>query len=181
MTQATQIAADFSGAIQKTATLLKLNKAHKYVATSWAADTVRILKMRARAMQKSISPWKKKTSQLARNIGMLVGASEEKWTVAVGTGLGGTQSVRHAKIQDEGGTTHPKVTKRMRRWAWFMFRETGNEMYKGIALTKKAKLDVKVPATHWFSGVLEYRERDLSEMMNPDYVMKVAQGMAGVK
>lgn len=175
------VKADFSGAIRKTATLLKLNKAHKFVATEWAADTVRILKMRARAMQKSISPWKKKTGQLARNIGMLVGAQEDRWTVAVGTGIGGTQSVRYAKIQDEGGTTHPKVTKRMRRWAWFMYHETGNDMYKGIALTSKKKLDVKIPASHWFSGVLEYRERDLSEMMDPDHVMRVAKGMAGVK
>ncbi|MEN6560866.1 MAG: hypothetical protein ABFD52_08845 [Acidobacteriota bacterium] len=177
----TQITADFSGAIRQTATLLKLNRAHKFVATEWASDTVRILKMRARAMQKSISPWKKKTGQLARNIDKLVGAEEDRWTVVVGTGIGGTQSVRYAKIQDEGGTTHPRVTKRMRRWAWFMFKETGNEMYRGIALTSKKKLDVKIPETKWFSGVLEYRERDLSEMMDPDHVLKVAQGMAGVK
>lgn len=175
----TQITADFSGAIRQTATLLKLNKAHKYVATEWAADTVRILKMQARAMQKSGKG--RKTGQLARNVGMIVGAQEELWTVVVGTGIGGTQSVRYAKIQDEGGTTHPRVTKRMRRWAWFMYYETGNDMYRGIALTGKKKLDVKIPASHWFSGVLEYRERDLSEMMNPDHVLKVAQGMAGVK
>jgi hypothetical protein len=177
----TQITADFSGAIRQTATLLKLNRAHKYVATEWAADTVRILKMRARAMQKSISPWKKKTGQLARNIGMLVGAEDDRWTVVVGTGVGGTESVRYAKIQDEGGTTHPKVTKRMRRWAWFMYSETGDDMYKWIALTKKKKLDVKIPETKWFSGVLEYRERDLSELMSAEHVLRVAEGMVAAE
>ena len=114
MTEATQIRADFTGAIRKTAALLKLAKAHKFVATEWAVDTVRILKMKARAMQKSGKG--KKTSQMFRNIGFLVGAGDDRWTIAIGTGIGGTQSVPYAKIQDEGGTTHPKVTKRMRRW-----------------------------------------------------------------
>ena len=205
MTEATQITADFSGAIRQRATTLKLTRAHKFVVTEWAADTVRILKMQARAMQRS-GPGRK-MGQLARNIGVLVGAEEERWTVVVGTGVGGTQSVPYAKIQDEGGTTHPRVTARMRRWAWFMYykeqgiqrralkkdfpnmpaamrKETArmaSSKYLGIALTKKEKLDVKIPATHWFSGVLEYRERDLQEMMSPEHVLKVAEGMAAAE
>jgi len=179
MTEATRITADFTGAIRKTAALLKLTRAHKFVATEWAVDTVRILKMKARAMQKSGKG--KKTSQMFRNIGFLVGAGDDRWTIAIGTGIGGTQSVPYAKIQDEGGTTHPRVTKRMRGWAWFMYRKTDDDMYKGIALTKKSKLDVVIKPTAWFSGVLAYRERDLAEMMSPEHIMKVAQGMAGVK
>lgn len=175
-----EIRADFSGAIRKTAMMKQLPRAQKYVATEWAADTIRILKARTREMRKSVGRFKKKTGQLGRSLGFMVGASEDKWTLAVGTGLPGHVTSAYALIQDRGGTTHPKVTKRMRRWAWFMYGETGEDMYKGIALTKKSTLTVNLKPTAWFSDVLAYRERDLTEMMRPEHVIKVAQGMSGV-
>ena len=53
-----------------------------------------------------------------------------------------SSSTPYAEIHNEGGqvTTHVPVTPKMRRWAWAMFRQTGNEKYKGMALTKKAEL-----------------------------------------
>jgi len=196
---------DASGAIKKTATLLKLPRAHKFVATEWASDTVRILERSARAkLRSSANTPGKKSSQLWRNIGFLVGVGEDKWTIAIGTGVNNTVSVTYARIQDRGGTTHPRVTDRMRKWAWFMYRKEqgvqareirkelpglsrakvretarmGASMYLGIALTKKDRLTVHVPASNWFTGVIEDRKRDLSEMMSPEHVMRVDEGMA---
>jgi len=51
----------------------------------------------------------------------------------------------YAAIHEYGGTTHPRVTAKMRAWAWAMFKETEDSMYKGIALTKKSKLDITIP------------------------------------
>lgn len=51
----------------------------------------------------------------------------------------------YARIHEYGGTTRPTVTKKMRSWAWRQFFETGDEMYKWIALTKKPKLTIKIP------------------------------------
>ncbi len=54
--------------------------------------------------------------------------------------------VKYARIHQFGGVTHPRVTKKMRGWAWHKWYETGDEFYKGLALTKKTRLDVKIPA-----------------------------------
>lgn len=196
---------DARGALQKTAELKALPKAAKFALTEWAADTVRILKMSARTLQRSGKG--KKTGQLGRNVGMLTGVKDGKWTVAVGTGIGGTVSVPYARIQDLGGVTHPRVSDKMRKWAWFMYRkeagvqaralrkelpglsrgkakEAGRmaaSMYLGIALTKKDRLTVHVPATNWFTGVVEGRKRDLAEAMRPEHIMKIAAGMAREK
>ncbi len=66
--------------------------------------------------------------------------------------------VKYAAIHNEGGTviTHPRITPKMRRFAWAKFyeagggkkgqkgRETGDAaMWKAMALTKKATLTVK--------------------------------------
>jgi phage gpG-like protein len=49
-----------------------------------------------------------------------------------------------AQIHNEGGETHPTVTNRMRKYAWMMLKKTKNEMWKGIALTKKTKLTIRI-------------------------------------
>lgn len=50
----------------------------------------------------------------------------------------------YAAIHEFGGVTHPEVTDKMRAWAWAKFFKTGNELFKGIALTKKDKLTIKI-------------------------------------
>jgi hypothetical protein len=198
------IQADFSGAIKKMNNLLCIPKAVKLQATRWASETVRDLKSSSGTMQKSVGPLHKKTSQLARATGMKVGPFPGGFQLGVGTGFG-TVNVKYAKIQDEGGTTHPTVTERMRRWAWWAYgveqgvqrralkkmlpsmgakmrRETarmGASKYLGIALTKKAKLDVKVPASKWFTRVIEQREPVLHEYLDPEVVYNIASQMRG--
>lgn len=59
----------------------------------------------------------------------------------------------YARIHNEGGTTHPTVTPRMKRYFWRMYFEAGGkdsgdraEFYKGMALQKVGKvLNVVVP------------------------------------
>jgi hypothetical protein len=196
--------ADFSGAFKKMADLKATPRATKYIATKWAAETVKDLKRSAADMQKSISPIHKKTGQLARATTMQVGPATGGFLLAVGTGLN-TVDVKYAKIQDVGGMTHPTVTDRMRRWAWWAFykeqgaqrsalkkmlpsmgaaqrRATarmGASKYLGIALTKKTRLDVKVPASKWFTSVIDQREPVLYRDMQPDHVLAVAKIMSG--
>jgi phage gpG-like protein len=74
-------------------------------------------------------------------------------------------NVKYAAIHEFGGTTHPRVTGKMRRWAWAKFYETGDSKFKGIALTPKARLDVPIPERPYikpalddlFSGTLHQR------------------------
>lgn len=53
--------------------------------------------------------------------------------------------VIYAAIQELGGETHPPLTKKMRAFAWAMFYETGEEMWKRMALSKKNRLTIKIP------------------------------------
>jgi hypothetical protein len=198
--------ADFSGAIKKMNSALKIPQAVRYQATRWGTETVFALKASAGTMQKSIGPLHKKSSQLARATSMKVSGTSSGFQLGVGTGYG-TINVKYAKIQDEGGTTHPTVTDRMRRWAWYAYgvqtgfqrkmlkREVGGisgakaqrlgrlsaSKYLGIALTKKARLDVHIPASGWFTRVIEYREPYLYAYMSPSVIYARAQEMRGGK
>ena len=177
MTNGAGLRADFSGAIRKTEVLKTLPKAHKYQATSWTAETIRLLMRSAANMQKS-AKYKKKSNLMGRNIGQLIAAGNDRWTIAIGTGIGGKQTVPYALIQDKGGTTRPVVTERMRKWAWWAFYKFKEDRFKAIALTKQGTLTVNIPESKWFSGVIEQREPILSAMMQPDVVLKVAEIMA---
>lgn len=59
--------------------------------------------------------------------------------------------VPYAPIHNWGGTTHPTVTPRMRKFAWAQhYKEAGEDknkdtFWKRLALTKKTKLNVTIP------------------------------------
>lgn len=192
-----QVKADLSGAIRKTATLLTVPKATKHVITQWATDTVMMLKRAAGAMQKA-GPGRK-TGQLGHNIGMEATPSESLYKVIIGTGVGRTQSVKYASIQDVGGTIHKKdkmltiplgKTKGLIRnypGGFFFKSKRGNLLYAVKVGGKKnpkilplfiLKDQVTLPATHWFSGIVDARKEDLQDAMQPESVLKVAEGMA---
>lgn len=186
MTDGVRLRADFLGAIKKTQVLKGIPKAAKWQAKNWTADTIKELMRSADDRQLSIRLYHaKKTSMMKRNIGHLIATGDDKWTIAIGTGVGGKQTVPYADIQDKGGMTHPTVTKRMRRWAWAMYAQWGEERWKWIALTKKSKFTVNIPASKWFTSIIEKQEPILSAMMQPDVVLKVAEimgsGAVGLK
>lgn len=52
----------------------------------------------------------------------------------------------YARIQEMGGTTRPNVTDRMRKFAWFMYFNTRDDKWKRMALTRKSRLVIKIPA-----------------------------------
>ena len=60
------------------------------------------------------------------------------------------------RILHEGGTTHPTVTPKARRFFWAMHYEAAEqgtddvaEQWMAMALTRKTRLDVKIPARPW--------------------------------
>lgn len=197
MTQGTQFSVDFTGAIHKTATLKAMPKATKHVLTQWATDTVMMLKRSAAAQQRSGRG--RKTGQMGRNVGIEKTGNEEVTKIVIGTGVGGTQSVKYASIQDQGGTIHKKTklltiplgaTKGLIRNypGGFFFRpKSGGLFYAGPGKTRSGKPlralfvlkdKVTLPASHWFSGIAEPRAADLAALMRPEHVIKVAERMA---
>lgn len=62
----------------------------------------------------------------------------------------GTVTIRnttpYAAIHNEGGTVRQRrtITSRMRRFAWAQYYKSGEDMWKGLALTKKTSLNVTI-------------------------------------
>ncbi len=54
--------------------------------------------------------------------------------------------IPYAQIQNEGGTTHPQITSKSRKYFWAMYKKTGNQFWKNMATTKKTNLTVNIPA-----------------------------------
>lgn len=52
----------------------------------------------------------------------------------------------YGAIHEFGGTTHPRITDKMRRFAWAMYYQTKESHWKYIALTKKETLTIKIKA-----------------------------------
>lgn len=175
--------------------LKDIPRAHKKILTEWLGG-VKFLAMRnAKAMTKSTTSglYKtnktkgKKSGQLANNIGIDVQGADDNFTGLIGTGVKGTKSVKYAKIQDEGGTTHPQITDKMRRFAWAMFfaantkrsKATGAYMWFYLAISKKSQLTVNILASHWFTGAIETNRPLLDEMMKPENAFRYAMRMRG--
>ncbi len=201
-----QFTADFSGAFRKTQVLFGLPKAVKRQATVWSSETVKLLKRSAAGMQKSGRG--RKTGQLARNVGMEIVADSSGYRILIGTGVGRTLSVKYARIQDEGGTITKKnkmlaiplpgikgspsnypgafvirskkgnVLLVQRRWK----KVRGGENYiqtQDLMPLFVLKDKVTLPATHWFSGIIQAREPALAEMMKPEAVRAASEQMVG--
>lgn len=91
--------------------------------------------------------------------------------------------VPYAPVHNWGGVTKPTVTPKMRRFAWAMYYQTGGkskggpkghesaekgqdvalspaaQMWRGLALTKKKKLEIKIPQRQFIGQSRELEER----------------------
>ena len=76
-----------------------------------------------------------------------------------------TSTVDYAAIHEFGGETHPTVTEKMRAWAWATYYETGDPMYKAIALTRKETLNVVIPARPYMRPAVDEGQSDAKEMI----------------
>ena len=54
--------------------------------------------------------------------------------------VGVPANIQYARIHNEGGKI--PITPKMRRYFWAMHKKTGNDYYKGLALTKKTHFDM---------------------------------------
>jgi hypothetical protein len=59
-----------------------------------------------------------------------------------------------------------------------MYIKEKEDKWKWLALTKKSKLNIKIPASFWFSGPMSQRLAYLAAMTTPEAVFEVAQRRA---
>jgi len=175
-----EVKVDISGALRKTQMLKSIPLATKTNLAEWGMDTVKALKRSAMNMQKSA----RKSGALARSVGMRLIQEGDGWRLEIGTGVGTTAGSRSAEkyalIQDRGGITHPTVTSKMRKFGWAMYYKTGDDKFKAIALTKKQKLDVRIPASLWFTSVWEWKLSFLNQnYLNDKAILRTAEKIGG--
>ncbi|MEO6176956.1 MAG: phage virion morphogenesis protein [Flavobacterium circumlabens] len=100
-------------------------------------------------LDKSVQPWQERQNNsdpgraILTNSGALrdsvkISTSSEKRVIA-------SSNSKYAKIHNEGGTMNIPITPKMRKYFWYMYKETGEGKYKGMALTKKTHFVVKMP------------------------------------
>lgn len=66
-------------------------------------------------------------------------ATADRVEVVAGEGL------PYAEIHNTGGIITIKVTDKMRRYFWYMFKSTQSAQWKWMALTKKETLTIRIP------------------------------------
>ena len=69
----------------------------------------------------------------------------------------------YAKIHNEGGIITLPVTKKMKKYFWYMYKKTEDEKWKWMALTKKETLTIKIPKRQ-FIGESETLMNKLDKM-----------------
>lgn len=91
----------------------------------------------------------------------------------------GGPRVPYAAIHEHGGTTHPRVTWKMRMFAFHKYRETGNEMWLAISRTKKKTLTVKIPARPYLFPALEKSLPQISKQIAVAVEVAFLKGLKG--
>lgn len=68
--------------------------------------------------------------------------------------MAGRSNVPYARIHELGGFTHPRITAKSRRFFWHKFYETGDPMWKAMALTRKRRFTVPMPKREYLRPAL---------------------------
>jgi len=184
---------------KKVDAIYQFKKAVKKIMTTWLSDSVKELKQSALSLKKTSKSKKGvKSSQLARNIDFKIIEDEEGYHGEVGTGVGRAKNVVYAYIQDKGGTIRKKNkmltiplgdtkgTIANFPDGFFVKSKKGNVLYcyrdgKQLKPLFLLKDEVNIPATLWFSSVMEKREPILKDMLKPENIFSEALKMVGGK
>lgn len=115
----------------------------------------------------SFVPWVKRKDDLShkllqqsfalKNSINITKADFEAVEITAGTGI------NYAAIHNEGGTITVKVTPKMKRFFWVMYKKTEVEKWKFLALTKKENFIIKIPKRQ-FIGHSETLMNNLDNM-----------------
>lgn len=105
-------------------------------------------------IDEGLEPWDKRRRQGRGSLMIVSGALKRSIRRSSMTSthvmiVAGDSMVRYARIHNEGGVTRPTVTEKMKKFAWAMHHRSAShgdkDMWKGIALTGKSKLEINIP------------------------------------
>lgn len=67
-------------------------------------------------------------------------------------------TAKHAEIHNEGGVVNIPITKKMRKYFWFMYHRTEDEKFKAMALTKKKAFSFRMPKRQFMGGSVTFNK-----------------------
>ena len=115
----------------------------------------------------SFIPWVKRKDDLSHKLlnqsyalkasGKIDKADLTEVNISFGEGL------NYAAIHNEGGTITVKVSTKMKRFFWYMYKKTEDEKWKWMALTKNETLTIKIPKRQYI-GESETLMNELDKM-----------------
>ena len=115
----------------------------------------------------SFIPWVKRKDDLSHKLlnqsyalkasGKIDKADLTEVNISFGEGL------NYAAIHNEGGTITVKVSAKMKRFFWYMYKKTEDEKWKWMALTKNETLTIKIPKRQYI-GESETLMNNLDKM-----------------
>lgn len=117
----------------------------------------------------SFVPWEKRNEPDYRKGGaLLVATSNLLESLQTMRGSNQYQIIfgtyaQYAKIHNEGGTLTIPITVKSRKFFWYMFKKTGDDKWKAMALTKKTVMKVKMPKRQ-FIGESEVLMNELDKL-----------------
>lgn len=90
-----------------------------------------------------------KTGRLSSSIDSKVTRKGPVIETVIGT------NVEYARIHEYGGVVRPTLTDKMREFAWAMFFKTKDDKWKGLALSSKSRLRIKIPPRPFLRPALQ--------------------------
>ena len=131
----------------------------------------------------TLIPWKgtnggKKNKFGQKSQGILIGTGTLKRSITYAASKGYVEVfvdgsiVPYAKIHNEGGMVTFPITDKSRKFFWFMWFKTKDQMWKNMALTKKTSISFKMPRRKFIGN---------SAMLNKDIDLHIQKGFKTVE
>jgi len=87
--------------------------------------------------------------------------------------------VSYALIHEEGGTIHPKITEKSRKFFWAKWYETKQGKYKGMALTQKSNFDIKIKPKRYLTNGLRYFQNEYLPQLVNEFWQELSKNITG--
>lgn len=69
------------------------------------------------------------------------------------------QGLPYAEIHNKGGVINLTLTPKARKYFWYMYKQTENEKWKWMAITKKKMITVRIPQRQFIGNSKELDKR----------------------
>ena len=125
----------------------------------------------------SFSPWENRKSPDYRNGGAILtmtGHLRDSLSVIdsdINQITFGTYAP-YAKLHNEGGTVTVPVTKKMKKYFWYMYKSTQQEKWKFMALTKKPYMKFRMPKRQFIGeskSLMDELEQNTIRMIQEEF------------